>query len=310
MNLSFIIPVLNEELNIEELYRRIKAILKQQRFKRHELIFIDDGSTDSTFDRLKILNKNDKNVRIIRFQRNFGKAAALNAGFEAAEGDIVFTMDGDLQDNPVEIPRFIKKINKGYDLVSGWKYRRHDPISKRLPSKFFNWLTNFITGVGIHDSNCGFKAYRKKVVKNIRIYGELHRNIPALAKWKGYRVGEIKVRHLPRKHGKSKYGVERLIKGSIDLITVKFLMSFLRRPMHFFGTLGLVFLFFGFIMGIYLTFIKFIYNASIGQRPALFLSVLFIVFGTQLMSTGLLGEIFNSMNKSKEYIVKERIGFR
>jgi glycosyltransferase involved in cell wall biosynthesis len=310
MNLSFIIPVLNEELNVEELYRRIKRVITDHRLGDHEIIFIDDGSTDSTFERLLGLNKTDRKVKVIRFQSNFGKAAALNAGFEAAFGDIVFTMDGDLQDNPIEIPRFINKINKGYDLVSGWKFRRHDPITKTAPSKFFNWLTNLTTGVGIHDSNCGFKAYRKKVVKNIRIYGELHRNIPALAKWKGYKVGEIKVRHLPRKHGKSKYGFERLVKGFIDLITVKFLISFLRRPMHFFGTLGLLFLFLGFIMGIYLTFIKFIYNASIGQRPALFLAVLFIVFGTQLMSTGLLGEIFNSMNKSKEYIVKEKIGFR
>lgn len=302
MNLSFVIPVFNEEQNVTILYNRIKQVMRENSFK-HEIIFIDDGSTDRTYDNL--LKIQDKSVKLIRFQRNFGKAAALSAGFAEASGDIVFTMDGDLQDNPGDIPKFIEKLKQGYDLVSGWKYRRRDPWNKRLPSKFFNWLTNVTMGVGIHDSNCGFKAYKSEVIKNLRIYGELHRNIPALVKWKGFRVGEVKVTHYPRKYGKSKYGIERLAKGFIDLITVKFLISFVRRPMHFFGSLGIVCLLIGFFWGIYLAIIKIIYKSSIGQRPALILCVLFIIFGAQLMSTGLLGELFISMNKQKEYVIKK-----
>jgi glycosyltransferase involved in cell wall biosynthesis len=233
------------------------------------------------------------------------KAAALSAGFSEATGDIVFTMDADLQDDPEEIPNFINKINQGHDMVSGWKIRRKDPISKTIPSKFFNWLTSLTTGVKVHDSNCGFKAYKKEVVKNINIYGELHRYIPAIAYWKGYKVGEVKVVHHARKFGKSKYGVERLMKGFFDLITVKFLTRYAKRPLHLFGFLGVLCFLVGFITGIYLV-AGWFNGIGIGNRPLLMLCVLFIVTGIQLISIGLLGEMINSSSRKDDYVVKKK----
>jgi len=298
-NLSIIIPVYNEGENIFELYNELSGNLLQLN-KTYEIIFIDDGSTDNTFEEIK--NINDDKVRIVQFQRNYGKAAALSCGFKKAEGDIVITMDGDLQDDPKEIPRFLEKLNE-YDMVSGWKFKRHDPISKTLPSKFFNKLTRFLTGVNINDFNCGYKAYRNYVVKNISVYGEFHRYIPVLAHWKGYTVGEIKVEHHPRIHGKSKYGIERLLKGFLDLITVTFLMMYKKRPLHVFGGIGFTFGLSGTVICMYLLSL-WIMGTTIGDRPLLMLGILFMVIGVQFISLGLIGELITNSRNNDDYIIK------
>nr|MCK4930353.1 glycosyltransferase family 2 protein [Nanoarchaeota archaeon] len=301
MNISIVIPVYNEEKNIIILYKLLKSVLSKYQY---EMIFVDDGSVDNTSSVIKDISKKDKKVKLISFQRNYGKSDALSAGFDNAKGDIIITLDGDLQDNPKEIPRFIEKLNQGYDLVVGWKFKRKDPLTKIIPSKFFNLLTSFLTKVKIHDMNCGFKAYKKKVIENINVYGELHRYIPALAFWKGYKIGEIKVKHHPRRYGKSKYGVSRLFKGFMDLITVKFLMSYGRRPLHLFGLTGLLCFFLGIVSGLYLTYLWF-KGIVIGDRPLLMLAVLLIVLGVQFISLGLLGDMIISENKGRNYIIKK-----
>ncbi len=298
-NLSIIIPVYNEGENVFELYNELSGNLLQLN-KTYEIIFIDDGSTDNTFEEIK--NIKDDRIRIVQFQRNCGKAAALSCGFKKAEGNIVITMDGDLQDDPKEIPRFLEKLNE-YDMVSGWKFKRHDPISKTLPSKFFNKLTRFLTGVNINDFNCGYKAYRNYVVKNINVYGEFHRYIPALAHWKGYTVGEIKVEHHPRIHGKSKYGIERLLKGFLDLITVTFLMMYKKRPLHVFGGIGFTFGLSGTVICMYLLSL-WIMGTTIGDRPLLMLGILFMVIGVQFISLGLIGELITNDRNNDDYIIK------
>ena len=301
MNISIVIPVYNEEKNIIILYKLLKSVLSKYQY---EMIFVDDGSVDNTSSVIKDISKKDKKVKLISFQRNYGKSDALSAGFDNAKGDIIITLDGDLQDNPKEIPRFIEKLNQGYDLVVGWKFKRKDPLTKIIPSKFFNLLTSFLTKVKIHDMNCGFKAYKKEVIKNINVYGELHRYIPAMAFWRGYKIGEIKVKHYPRRYGKSKYGVNRLFKGLMDLITVKFLMSYGRRPLHLFGLTGLLCFFLGIVSGLYLTYLWF-KGIVIGDRPLLMLAVLLIVLGVQFISLGLLGDMIISENKERNYIIKK-----
>ena len=304
MDVSVVIPAYNEEGNVEQLYKELRTVLGKLR-KNYELIFIDDGSSDSTLDKLRSLRKKDKKVKVISFQRNFGKAAALTAGFKHANGKLIFTMDADLQDDPAEIPSFITKINDGYDLVSGWKYRRRDPLTKKIPSKFFNWLTAKTTGVNIHDSNCGFKCYRKEVLDKVHIYGELHRYIPALAHWKGFGVGEVRVNHRPRTSGKSKYGFTRLFKGFLDLITIKYLTTYMRRPAHLFGFAGFGLSVIGLLSGLYLIYLKII-GQTIGDRPLLFLTVLLALIGVQFISLGLLGEmIANQFKKEDEYVIQE-----
>jgi glycosyltransferase involved in cell wall biosynthesis len=303
-SLSIIIPVFNEEPNLIKLYSAIKTVLDNNSIKDYELIFVDDGSTDNTIEVLKSLKKKDLRIKLIVFQRNFGKSAALDAAFSLAEKEIIITMDGDLQDDPVEIPRFIAKIEEGFDLISGWKRQRKDPLSKTIPSKFFNWLAAILTKVKIHDFNCGFKAYKKNVVKNIEIYGELHRYIPALVNTKGFKIAEIEVKHHKREFGKSKFGTGRLFKGLFDLITVYFLTKFARRPLHFFGTFGAISFFFGTGIGIYLTIIK-LNGATIGNRPILSLAVLLMVIGIQFISLGLIGELVSKNNLEKGYIIKE-----
>jgi glycosyltransferase involved in cell wall biosynthesis len=228
VDISVVIPTYNEQDSIEKLHKKLSAVLAKIT-DDYEIVFIDDGSTDGTLKKMKKLKKKDGHVVVIVFKRNFGKAAGLMAGFDAVRGDIVFTMDADLQDDPKEIPRFLKKLDKGYDLVSGWKFKRHDPVHKTLPSKFFNGLTRVLTGVKIHDNNCGYKAYRKKVVKKIRIHKGGHRFIPPLAQAKGFKVGEIKVTHHPRTTGKSKYGWTRLFKGGMDLLKVKLIIMGLKK---------------------------------------------------------------------------------
>ena len=296
--LSVIVPVYNEEESILPLYEELQAALG----KNDEVLFVDDGSRDSTAERVKKLIAGDSRVRLVRFQRNFGKAAALAAGFERARGDVVITMDGDLQDDPLEIPRFLEAITE-HDMVSGWKIHRQDPLGKRLPSKFFNWLTALVTGLRIHDFNCGFKAYRKEVVRHLNLYGELHRYIPALAHWEGFSVGEIPVNHHPRRFGRSKYGIERLTKGFFDLLTVKFLMTYAKRPLHFFGWIGAAFSALGGLAGLWVVYLKLL-GEAVGNRPILVLSVLLIVVGIQFFSLGLLGEIVSS-HSGPRYVVRE-----
>jgi len=301
--ISVVVPIYNEEENVLELYKELKTVLFGLK-QKYEIVFIDDGSTDKTFEIIENLHKKDNNVKFIKFRRNFGKAAALSAGFNYCDGDIVITMDGDLQDDPKEIPNFIEKL-KEFDVVSGWKYKRRDPITKTLPSKLFNWLTSFLTGVRIHDSNCGFKAYKKEVVKEVNIYGELHRYIPALANWKGFNICEMKINHRPRKYGKSKYGGGRILKGFLDLITVKFLTTYLNRPLHFFGLLGVLSSLLGGVIGLYLTYL-WLLGQGIGDRPLLVLSILLIILGIQFISTGLIGELITNLNKKENKIYIER----
>lgn len=301
--LSIIIPVHNEEENILELYKSLYNILSLVG-KTYEIIYVDDGSTDDSFEKIKSIE--DTRVKVVRFQRNYGKAAALSCGFKKSKGDIVITMDGDLQDDPPkEIPRFIEELDK-YDMVSGWKSKRYDPISKTLPSRFFNWLTRFITGgVKINDFNCGYKAYHNYVVKNINLYGEFHRYIPALAYWRGYSVGEIEVEHHPRIHGgESKYGVERLLKGFLDLITVTFLMMYKKRPLHMFGGIGFLLGFSGVFISVYLMFLWIIGGERIGERPLLMLGILLTVIGAQFVSLGLIGELITNSRNNDDYIIK------
>ncbi len=299
VDVSVVIPVRNEEANVRHLLAALRKVL--QCFE-YELIFVDDGSTDSTLS--VILSFKTRNVRVVELRRNFGKAVALQAGFSRASGKYVITMDGDLQDDPVEIPRFLAKLNEGYDLVSGWKVRRKDPLSKTLPSRVFNVLTSVVTGVKLHDFNCGFKVYRREVVKALHLYGELHRYIPALANWKGFRVAEIPVLHHPRKYGRSKYGVSRLFKGLFDLITVRYLTHYSDRPLHLFGAIGLLLFMFGFAAGVYLTYLWF-FDVVIWNRPLLILSVLLMILGVQFFFFGLIAEMIATSQKVGDVVRKE-----
>jgi glycosyltransferase involved in cell wall biosynthesis len=288
MLISFIIPVLNEHESLQQLYAEILQNVKPHNY---EIIFIDDGSTDDSLNVMKSLAKQDSHVKIISFRRNFGKAAALQSGFDFAKGDLVFTMDADLQDNPVDIPDFIKKIEEGYDLVSGWKKKRHDPINKRLPSKFFNAITSSYFGLKLHDFNCGYKVYRKEVIKEVDLYGELHRYIPVLAHAKGYRIAEMEVQHRERIHGKSKYGFERYLRGFLDLLSVRMVTIFRSSPLYLFGSWGASFVVAGGALSLYLTIMKIFYHMSLSNRPLLFLGVLLILVGMQFFSIGLVCEL-------------------
>jgi glycosyltransferase involved in cell wall biosynthesis len=275
----------------------------------YEIIYVDDGSSDQSFERLREVFKGSASVRAIRFRRNFGKAAALMAGFEAARGHTVITMDADLQDDPGEIPRFLARLEEGWDLVSGWKQDRKDPLSKTLPSKLYNGVTSWLSGVKLHDFNCGYKAYRAEVLQDLRIYGELHRYIPVLAHWKGFRVTEMPVRHHPRRHGRSKYGPGRFPKGLMDLLTVMFLTRYTLRPLHLFGAAGLLAGGAGFLIGVYLIALK-IMGEYISQRPLLQLCVLLMILGMNLVSVGLIGDMIASRSYAAgdAYAVRETLG--
>jgi glycosyltransferase involved in cell wall biosynthesis len=298
MDLSIVIPCFNEERNISALYAQLKPVLTRSR-KLYELIFIDDGSRDNTSKEVLKLRKKHKQIHLIRFRKNFGKSLALAAGFKHAKGKIIITMDADLQDDPQDIPRFVKKIELGYDLVAGWRYRRKDKFLKKLVSKLiYNKLAQFMTRVKIHDFNCGFKAYKREVIQNIKLYGEMHRYIPALASQKGYRIGELKVHHHRRKFGKTKFGKARLLRGTMDLITVKFLSSYSGRPLHFFGALATIFLSIGTLIGVYLTLAT-IFFGTVILRPSLILAVLLMVLGIQFFSIGLFSEMLLSYNVSE-----------
>ncbi len=308
MKLSFIIPVFNEEQSLQPLYSEILENIENY---KHEIIFIDDGSSDGSFVFMQELASKNKNVKVIKFRKNFGKAASLDAGFEAAQGDIIFTMDADLQDDPKEIINFIKKIEQGYDLVSGWKKKRKDPIHKTFPSKLFNAITAKFFRLKLHDYNCGFKAYRKEVIKELDIYGEMHRYIPALADSKGFKITEIPVNHRRRKYGKSKYGIERYIRGFLDLLTVKLVTSYTHSPLYLFGRIGTAFSVIGFLIGLYLTIMKFWFHQPLYNRPLLYLSILLIMLGLQFFSIGLIGELLvnqnRKQNKSKMISIEKKI---
>jgi glycosyltransferase involved in cell wall biosynthesis len=288
--LSVVIPAVNEEGNLPALHAAIVEVLEADSVP-FEIIFVDDGSRDGTWQVVERLAAADPRVIGLRHRRNFGKARGLATGFSAASGELILTMDADLQDDPAEIPRFLTKLDEGYDLVSGWKQRRQDPLGKTLPSRVFNSTVRLVSGVPLHDFNCGFKVYRREVVRNIWLYGELHRFTPVLAHAEGFRVGELPVRHHPRRWGVSKYGWSRLIKGFLDLLTVTFLTEYRQRPMHVLGVPGLAALVAGALIGLWLTGEKVLAGASIGNRPLLLLAVLLVLVGVQFFGLGLLGEL-------------------
>ncbi len=309
--LSVVVPVMNEEQNVEMLYEKLSTKLKTLGYT-YEVIFVDDGSTDGTFNVLKRLYIENKGVvHVIRFRRNFGKTPALVAGFELCRGQVVFTMDGDLQDDPEELPRYLEKLDEGYDLVSGWKFPRLDPIHKTFPSRVFNKLVNVATGVRLHDINNGFKAYRREVIldSHMKLYGDFHRFVPVMAQWRGFKVTEIKVKHHPRKFGVSKFGARRFAQGLIDLLNVLFLTSFLRTPLRLFGPMG----FWTFMMGIVVDIFVVLRSRfnppyePIHTSPLLFVGILLMIFGVQFILAGLQSEMIRhyAFQRGEEYSVKQ-----
>lgn len=305
---SIIVPAKDEEKSVKILYEKISGIFSKIK-KSFEIVFVDDGSTDSTFEILKKIHNKDKRVQVVRLRGNFGKSIALSTGFSQAMGDIVITMDADLQDDPNDIPKFLTEIEKGYDLVSGWKKARHDPLSKTLPSKFGNFLTRVTTGVKIHDLNCGFKAYKKEVIDNISLYGELYKFIPVLASKLNFRIGEVVVSHHARAYGKSKYGAERNLKGFLDLLTVIFITKYVTRPGHFFGGIGAVSFAAGFVIGLYISYLRLTTGSIQYRQPLLFLGILLMIIGIQLVTTGLLAEMVAHSQKRDNYeeAIKEKL---
>ncbi len=308
MNLSLVIPLKNEAESLPELEAWIRRVVEAQGL-RYEIIFVDDGSTDDSWIVIESLRAANPNIRAIKFRRNYGKSAALHVGFQAAQGQVVITLDADLQDSPDEIPELYRMITEeGYDLVSGWKKKRHDPLEKRLPSKLFNAVARWMSGIPLHDFNCGLKAYRQSVVKAIEVYGEMHRWIPVLAKWAGFRrIGEKVVEHRARRYGHSKFGWERYINGFLDLLSVYFVGKFGKRPMHFFGTLGVLSFLIGFAFLAYLSWAKLVYKAyGIADRPLFFFGILALIVGTQLFLTGFLAEIINRNSPTRnEYLIEK-----
>ncbi|MBA4298675.1 MAG: glycosyltransferase [Cyclobacterium sp.] len=315
--ISVVIPVFNEEESLPELTHWISRVMNERGFS-YEVILINDGSTDRSWEVIQNLSAQNIQLKGLNFTRNFGKSAALDAGFRRAQGDVVITMDADLQDSPDEIPGLYEMVSgNGLDVVSGWKKERHDPWSKTIPSKFFNGVTRWISGIQLHDFNCGLKAYRNKVVKNIHIYGEMHRYIPLLAKWNGFgKIGEKVVQHQPRKYGYSKFGLERFLNGFLDLITVSFVHRYKKKPMHFFGLLGTLSFLTGFVITAWLIFEK-VYGLSKGlkvreivDQPLFFLALVALIIGVQLFVTGFIAELMTS-NQSKEieYKIDEEVNF-
>jgi glycosyltransferase involved in cell wall biosynthesis len=294
--ISVVVPLFNEEHSLETLYREIAGALESQ--YDFEVIFVDDGSTDGSLSVLERLHAESTNVVVIHLRRNFGKAAALQAGFLEARGDVVVTIDADLQDDPAEIPRLLAKLDEGFDLVSGWKTRRNDPLTRRLFSRIFNWSTAVVSGVRLHDVNCGLKAYRAEVLQGMRLYGELHRFIPVLASYRGFRVAEIPVNHRPRPHGRSRYGPERYLRGFFDLLSVTFMGRYRHRPLHLFGGVGLLMGAVGFIILLYLT-VAWFWGQGIGGRPLFTLGVLLMVVGIQFVSLGLVSELITSQHEER-----------
>jgi len=313
MDLSLVIPLFNEEESLPELCDWINRVMNANNFS-YEIILVDDGSTDSSWKVIENLRRQNSNIKGIKFQRNYGKSAGLNEGFRVAEGDVVITMDADLQDSPEEIPELRRMtLDGGYDIVSGWKKKRYDStLAKNIPSKFFNAVTRKVSGIKLHDFNCGLKAYRKKVVKSIEVYGEMHRYIPVIAKWAGFKkVGEKVVEHRARKYGVSKFGWERFVNGFLDLVSISFVGRFSKRPMHFFGLWGTVFFLVGLGISVYLVVSKFIdYNFSLTDKPGFYLALTTTIIGMQLFLAGFLGELIarNAPGRNS-YLIENKIGF-
>ncbi len=311
MTLSIVIPLYNEEENVQILHERLKKVLDPLE-KEYEILFVDDGSTDSTLSILEEIQAKDKGVVVLSLRRNFGQTAAFAAGFDFARGDVIVTMDGDLQNDPADIPKLIELI-KDNDLVSGWRKKRKDPFfRRRLPSMAANWLISNVTGVKLHDYGCSLKAYRRNVIKKFKLYGEMHRFIPAVASWYGVRVAEVETVHHPRLKGRSKYGISRTIKVVLDLITVKFLQSFSTKPIQFFGPVGIMSGFLGFLISLYLAIDKLFLGHNIGGRPLLLLGALLIIVGIQLIGMGLLGEmlvrVYHESQRKPIYVIKKILG--
>jgi glycosyltransferase involved in cell wall biosynthesis len=309
--LSVVIPAYNEEENVPILYEKLKKVLDSLG-EDYEIIFVDDGSTDGTYQRLKQLAEKDSRLKVIRFKRNYGQTAAMSAGFEHAKGDVIVTLDADLQNDPEDIPILLEKLKEGYHVVSGWRKDRKDPfLSRRLPSMIANWLISKITGVHLHDYGCTLKAYRAEVVKDLELFGDMHRFLPALTKRRGAKITEVVVRHHPRMFGKSKYGIGRTVRVLLDIMLVKFLNEYINKPLYMFGGVGFLLLALGLFSLFYLIFLKLFFEEPIGRRPLLILSVLFILAGIQLISTGLLAEllirIYYKTKDTKPYVIQEKI---
>lgn len=311
MDISIVIPLLNEEESLPELEAWIRRVMEEHHYS-YEVIFVDDGSTDFSWKVIQQLSNSNPFVKGLKFRRNYGKSAGLNRGFEAASGNVIITMDADLQDSPEEIPELYRMITEeGFDLVSGWKKKRYDPITKTLPTKLFNWATRKASGIYLHDFNCGLKAYRKDVIKCIEIYGEMHRYIPVIAKWAGFkRIGEKVVNHRERKFGVTKFGLERFINGFLDLLSITFVSKFGRRPMHLFGSLGTFLFFIGFLIAGYLAWGKFFYEEyKMTDRPLFYFGLLAMILGTQLFLTGFLAEMVSRNSHDRNtYLIEQRLG--
>ena len=315
MDLSLVIPLYNEDESLTELTAWIERVMQANHFS-YEVLFIDDGSTDDSWQVITQLNKQNPNVRGIRFRRNYGKSAALNVGFAAANGDIIITMDADLQDSPDEIPKLRERIlNEGYDLISGWKQKRFDPITKTIPTKLFNWATRKMSGIYLHDFNCGLKAYKAEVVKSIEVYGEMHRYIPVIAKWAGFRkIGEQVVQHQARKYGHTKFGWDRFINGFLDLLSIFFVSKFGKKPMHFFGLYGTIMFVLGFVSSALIGIGKLINLANevptikVTDNPWFYIALATMIIGTQMFLAGFLGELIGrSAADRNEYLIREEI---
>lgn len=306
--ITVVIPLLNEEESLEPLSTQLESVLERIAPKSWDVLFIDDGSTDRSFEVISNIHARNERFKAIRFRRNYGKSAALAVGFAEAKGEFVVTMDADLQDDPQELPGLIAKLSEGYDLVSGWKRKRFDPWHKTMPSKLFNAVTSVMSGIKLHDFNCGLKAYRREVVETVQVYGEMHRYIPALAHWEGFRVTEMPVQHHPRKFGVSKFGMSRFLKGFLDLLTVLFTTRYVKRPMHLFGTIGALFALIGFGTDLYLAIEWALGLTALSNRPLAMFGIAMIIVGVQLVSIGLVGELIvkNSL-KRERYSIKERL---
>ncbi|MBN2029047.1 glycosyltransferase family 2 protein [bacterium] len=301
MSLSIVIPLYNEMESLPELHSQITQVCEKNNIP-FEVIYVDDGSTDDSFRILEAIHQRDSRTKVIQFRKNFGKSEALSAGFSVAKGNMIVTMDADLQDDPAEIPRLIAKLNEGGDLISGWKRKRRDPLTKKIPSRLFNRITSFMTGIRIHDFNCGLKIYRREVIDSIqmKVYGELHRFLPVIAHQNGFIVKELPVTHHPRKYGKSKFGLGRFARGAFDFLTINFLTRYQNRPLHLFGIVGSLFFIAGFIISAILTYEKWVLDKDLSNRPLLFLGVLLIIVGMQSISIGLLGEMITALRNEND----------